>query len=90
MCAPVGSLRTCRKANVHVVPASLLAAVDPGFLAPRRYGKIVSTKAILDKTTNKCKGEQLGWVFYIIGAELQADAAHVPTWRLLACSLARH
>lgn len=22
-----------------------------------RYGKIVSTKAILDKTTNKCKGE---------------------------------
>lgn len=61
MCAPVGSLRTCRKANVHVLPASLLAAVDPGFLAPRRYGKIVSTKAILDKTTNKCKGEQLGW-----------------------------
>ena len=24
-----------------------------------RYGKIVSTKAILDKTTNKCKGEAL-------------------------------
>lgn len=24
-----------------------------------RYGKIVSTKAILDKTTNKCKGELL-------------------------------
>lgn len=23
---------------------------------PKRYGKIVSTKAILDKTTNKCKG----------------------------------
>lgn len=23
-----------------------------------RYGKIVSTKAILDKTTNKCKGEE--------------------------------
>ena len=23
-----------------------------------RYGKIVSTKAILDKTTNKCKGEK--------------------------------
>lgn len=27
------------------------------FSSPRRYGKIVSTKAILDKTTNKCKGE---------------------------------
>ncbi|GCB62701.1 hypothetical protein scyTo_0011502 [Scyliorhinus torazame] len=27
---------------------------DPAFLD--RYGKIVSTKAILDKTTNKCKG----------------------------------
>lgn len=23
-----------------------------------RYGKIVSTKAILDKSTNKCKGER--------------------------------
>lgn len=26
------------------------------FISFPRYGKIVSTKAILDKTTNKCKG----------------------------------
>lgn len=32
---------------------------DPWVYIPLffRYGKIVSTKAILDKTTNKCKGE---------------------------------
>lgn len=24
--------------------------------SPKRYGKIVSTKAIIDKTTNNCKG----------------------------------
>lgn len=27
------------------------------------YGKIVSTKAILDKTTNKCKGGEVGLGF---------------------------
>lgn len=35
--------------------ASMIAEFNPSLFF--RYGKIVSTKAILDKTTNKCKGE---------------------------------
>lgn len=31
---------------------------------PSRYGKIVSTKAILDKTTNKCKGAKCCWFLF--------------------------
>ena len=33
------------------------------FCSSPRYGKIVSTKAILDKTTNKCKGV---WCFFFV------------------------
>lgn len=74
VCAPVGGLRTSGRLTCkRWIPASLLAAVDPGFLffGPHRYGKIVSTKAILDKTTNKCKGERL-----CVPTELQSDAPH--------------
>ena len=56
----------CR-VGMHVVgadscccPLVTSPVIDPVYFPPvypRRYGKIVSTKAILDKTTNKCKGK---------------------------------
>jgi len=49
-------------ADSSLCPTVTSAVIDPFFSlcflpCPQRYGKIVSTKAILDKTTNKCKGE---------------------------------
>ena len=40
-----------------MVHAQVKGCVGSDLLMFSRYGKIVSTKAILDKTTNKCKGE---------------------------------
>lgn len=44
---------------VLILVAMVTRELNTAVLFFCRYGKIVSTKAILDKTTNKCKGELL-------------------------------
>ena len=37
------------------------------FFPTNRYGNIISTKAILDKNTNKCKGKCIKLLFILVG-----------------------
>lgn len=51
---------SCFSANIECKQVDIICTQrrhDPECCCFSRYGKIVSTKAILDKTTNKCKGE---------------------------------
>lgn len=51
----------------HRAKSSLTKPINPHFFvcvcvsSLCRYGKIVSTKAILDKNTNQCKGKLSLW-----------------------------